>query len=267
MARLRYKDEAGKPDSTHPSQFFAGNLCPAHPLIGQTQENRRKSTMAKTLFITGASSGIGAATARAAAKAGWNVAICARSQDKLDALAGEIGEAALAVPCDVTDRDALRGALVKTAECFGQIDAVFANAGMGVGKPGIEKGDPEEWHRMIHLNILAVLYAAHEAIPHLKKTKGHFLVTGSKAGRDNMKGSVYSATKWFVHGFGENLAEEMREWGGRATIIAPGMVNTPFFDEEKPGKIQPEDVANAVVYALSQPETAAVREIYIMPND
>lgn len=223
--------------------------------------------MAKTLFITGASTGIGAATAKAAAQAGWNVALCARSEDKLEALAKDIGDAALAVPCDVTDRDAVRAALAKTAEHFGGIDGVFANAGTGVSTPGIENGDPDEWHKMIHLNIMAVLYTAHEAIPHLKTTKGHFVVTGSKAGRDHFKGSVYSATKWFVHGFSENLAEEMREWGGRATVIAPGMVNTPFFDEPKPDKIQPEDVANAVVFALSQPRTAAVREIYLMPND
>ncbi|AOL23336.1 NADP-dependent 3-hydroxy acid dehydrogenase YdfG [Erythrobacter litoralis] len=223
--------------------------------------------MTRTLLITGASSGIGAATARAAAKAGWNVALVARSEDKLGKLADEIGEHALALPCDATDRDAIRDALAKTAEHFGGIDAVYANAGTGAKQPGIENGDPEDWHKMIHINVLAVLYAAHEAIPHLRKTKGHFLVTGSKAGRDNMKGSVYSATKWFVHGFGENLAEEMREWGGRCTVIAPGMVNTDFFDDEMPTKIQPEDVANAVVYALEQPKTAAVREIYIMPND
>ena len=223
--------------------------------------------MAKTLVITGASSGIGAATARKAADAGWNVALLARSADKLEALSGEIGEKALSIPCDVTKREQVIDALHKVATNFGGIDAVFANAGMGVNNPGVENGDPEEWHDMIHVNILAVLYAAHEAIPHLKKTKGHFVATGSKAGRDHMKGSVYSATKWFVHGFTENLAEEMREWGGRATVIAPGMVDTAFFDEPKPSKIQPEDVANAVIFAISQPETAAVREVYIMPND
>ncbi|MFL0356402.1 SDR family oxidoreductase [Erythrobacter sp. GH1-10] len=223
--------------------------------------------MAKTLVITGASSGIGAATAKAAAEAGWNVALLARSADKLEALAGEIGDAALAHPCDVTKRDEVTEALKRTAAHFGGIDAVFANAGTGVSKPGIGNGDPDEWRAMIDVNIMAVLYAAHAAIPHLKKTKGHFVVTGSKAGRDTFKGSVYSATKWFVHGFGENLAEEMREFGGRATVIAPGMVDTAFFDEPKPTKIQAEDVANAVMFTLSQPETAAVREIYLMPND
>ncbi len=223
--------------------------------------------MAKTLLITGASSGIGAATAKTAAEAGWNVALCARSADKIEALANEIGEAAIAIPCDVTKLEEIRSALAKASEKFGQVDAVFANAGTGVEKPGVENGNPDEWRGMIDVNVMAVLYAAHEAIPHLKKTKGRFVVTGSKAGRDTFKGSVYSATKWFVHGFAENLAEEMREWGGRATVIAPGMVDTAFFDEPKPTKIQAEDVANAVMFAISQPETAAVREVYIMPND
>jgi NADP-dependent 3-hydroxy acid dehydrogenase YdfG len=223
--------------------------------------------MSKTLLITGASSGIGAATARAAAEAGWNVALLARSKDKLEELAGEIGKAALALPCDITDRDELGAAIDTTVTQFGGLDAVYANAGTGVSSPGIENGDPDEWHDMIHLNVLAVLTTAHATLPHLRKTKGQFVVTGSKAGRDHLKGSVYGATKWFVQGFAGNLAEEMREWGGRCTVITPGMVDTPFFDEPKPDKIQPEDVASAVVFALSQPDTAAVREVHIMPND
>lgn len=223
--------------------------------------------MAKTLLITGASSGIGAATARAAANAGWNVALLARSKDKLDQIAEEIGERALAIKCDVTDRTAVEAAVGSTVERFGGLDAVFANAGAGTSKAGVEQGDPDEWHAMIHLNIMAVLYTAHATLPELRKTKGHFIVTGSKAGRDHLKGSVYGATKWFVHGFAGNLAEEMREWNGRCTVISPGMVDTPFFDEPKPGKLQPEDIADAVVFALSQRETSAVREIHLMPND
>ncbi|MBU1254204.1 MAG: SDR family oxidoreductase [Alphaproteobacteria bacterium] len=223
--------------------------------------------MARTLLITGASSGIGAASARAAAKAGWNVALLARSGDKLAALADEIGDSALALECDITDRAALDDAVAKAVDQFGGLDAVFANAGMGVSKPGIEKGDPEQWHAMIHLNVLAVLQTAHATLPHLRRTQGHFVVTGSKAGRDHLKGSVYGATKWFVHGLAGNLAEEMREWGGRCTVISPGMVDTPFFEEAKPEKLQPEDVADAVVFALSQRKTSAVREIHLMPND
>ena len=223
--------------------------------------------MAKTLLITGASTGIGAATARAAAKAGWNVVLLARSEDKLNELAAEIGEQALALPTDVTDRDQLVDAVGAAVEKFGGLDGVFANAGKGVDNPGVEDGDPQEWHDMIHLNVMAVLYTAHATLPHLKKTKGHFIVTGSKAGREHFKGSIYSATKWFVHGFAGNLAEEMREWQGRCTVISPGMVDTPFFDEGKPTKLQPQDIADAVVFALSQPDTSCVREIHLMPND
>lgn len=221
----------------------------------------------RTLMITGASSGIGEATARAAASKGWNVVLLARRKDRLEELAGEIGDQALAVECDVTDRDALNKAVAKTVDTFGSLDAVYANAGKGVETPGMEKGDPEEWHDMIHVNILAVLYTAHATLPELKKTKGTFVVTGSKAGREHFKGSVYSATKWFVQGFAGNLAEEMREWGGRCTVITPGMVNTDFFDEAKPTKLQPADIADAVVFALEQPETSAVREVHLMPAD
>ena len=222
--------------------------------------------MTQTLLITGASSGIGAATARAAVKAGWQVALLARSRDALEKLAAELGDAALALPCDITERDQLSEAVAKTVERFDGLDAAYANAGKGSSSPGIEQGDPDDWHAMIHLNVLAVLTTAHATLPHLRKTKGHFVVTGSKAGRDHMKGSVYGATKWFVQGLAGNLAEEMREWGGRCTLITPGMVDTPFFDEPKPDKIQPDDVANAVVFALSQPRSADVREIHIMPS-
>lgn len=223
--------------------------------------------MTKTLLITGASTGIGEATARAAARNGWNVALLARSEDKLNALADEIGKAALAVPCDVTDRNALNDAVRKVVDHFGGLDAVFANAGTGVNNPGIEKGDPAEWHDMVHLNIMAVLYTAHSTLPHLRNSKGMFVITGSKAGRDHMQGSVYGATKWFIQGLAGNLAEEMREWGGRCTVITPGMVDTPFFDEAKPTKLQPADIADAVVFALEQRDTSCVREIHLMPND
>nr|WP_137678221.1 SDR family oxidoreductase [Parerythrobacter lutipelagi] len=223
--------------------------------------------MAQTLLITGASTGIGEATARAAAKAGWNVALLARSKDKLDRIAADIGDGALAIECDVTDRDQIVSAVSQTVAKFGSLDGVFANAGKGVSNAGVEGGDPDEWHDMIHLNVLAVLYTAHAALPELKKVKGHFIVTGSKAGREHFKGSIYSATKWFVHGFAGNLAEEMREWQGRCTVISPGMVDTPFFDEAKPTKLQPQDVADAVVFALGQRGTSCIREIHLMPND
>ena len=221
--------------------------------------------MTKTLLITGASSGIGAATARAATEAGWNVSLLARSADALDELAGEIGPATLAIPCDVTDRTAIDAAVTQTIDHFGRLDAVHANAGTGVDTPGIAGGDPDEWHDMIHLNIMAVLYTAHATLPELQKRQGTFVLTGSKAGRDHLKGSVYGATKWFVQGLAGNLAQEMHEWGGRCAVITPGMVDTPFFDEPKEDALQAEDVADAVIFALEQPATAAVHEIHLMP--
>lgn len=220
----------------------------------------------RTLFITGASTGIGAATARAAAAAGWNVALFARSAEKLEALAGEIGEAALALPGDATDLAAQERAVAETVAKFGALDAAFANAGMGLKTPGTEKGDPAEWREMIELNILGLLHTARAALPELRKTKGHLLLTGSAAGRRHIAGSIYGATKWFVHGYGGNMAEEMREWGGRCTVIAPGMVDTPFFDEPKPDKLHAEDVAGAVMFALEQTPRAEVREIFMMPT-
>ncbi|SDF19906.1 SDR family oxidoreductase [Limimaricola pyoseonensis] len=220
----------------------------------------------KTLFITGASSGIGAATARAAVQAGWNVGLMARSADKLEALAGELGDKARALPGDATDLAQQEEAVAATVEAFGGLDAAFANAGMGISKPGTEQGDPEEWRKVVDLNIMALLYTARAALPELKKRKGHLVLTGSAAGKRHIAGSIYGATKWFVHGYAGNMSEEMRDWGGRCTVIAPGMVNTAFFDEPKPDKIQPEDVADAVVFALNQRETADVREVFVMPR-
>lgn len=220
----------------------------------------------KTLFITGASSGIGAATAHAAVAAGWNVALFARSKDKLEALQAELGDAALAIVGDATDFAAQETAIAQTVAHFGGLDAAFANAGMGLDQPGTEAGDPEEWRRMIDLNIMALLYTTKAALPELRKIKGHLVLTGSMAGKVHLPGSIYGASKWFVHGYAGNMAQEMREWGGRCTLIAPGMVDTPFFDEPKPDKLKPEDIAEAVLFALTQPDRVSMSEIAVMPR-
>jgi NADP-dependent 3-hydroxy acid dehydrogenase YdfG len=222
---------------------------------------------AKTLFITGASSGIGAATARAARRAGWNVGLFARSEDKLLALVEELGDRSLALPGDVTSLNDQNKALATLRQTYGGVDAAFANAGMGLEAAGTENGDPGEWARLVDVNIKGLLYTAKAAMPHLRLRKGHMLMTGSAAGRVHISGSVYGASKWFVHGFAGNLAEEMKEWGGRCTVVAPGMVNTAFFDEAKPDKLQPGDVADAVVFALEAKPRNAVREIFLMPAD
>ncbi len=221
--------------------------------------------MSKTLFITGASSGIGEATAKAAAAAGWNVGLFARSEDKLNQIAADIGDQALVLTGDATNYDAQKDAIAKLVEKFGGLDAVFANAGRGTSQAGTENGDPQDWKGMVDLNIMGALYTAHAALPHLRKTTGQYVVTGSLAGRRHLKGSIYGSTKWFIHGFAGNLADEMAEWGGRCMVVSPGMVNTAFFDEAKPDKLQPDDVAQAVLHALEAPAHASIREIHLMP--
>lgn len=220
----------------------------------------------KALFITGASSGIGAATARLAIAQNWHIGLFARSEDKLRALADELGDHAVAMPGDVTDLGVLTAAMATFADKAGGIDAVFANAGMGLSAAGTDDGDPDEWQQMIDVNILGVLWTVKAAMPHLKKRAGHLLLTGSAAGRRHLSGSVYGATKWFVHGYGGNLSEEMKSFGGRCTVIAPGMVDTAFFDEPKPDKLQPEDVAQAALFALEANPRCAVNEVFLMPT-
>ncbi|MFD2631068.1 SDR family oxidoreductase [Idiomarina piscisalsi] len=222
--------------------------------------------MSKVLLITGASSGIGEATARKAAQEGLKLILTARRKDKLDALVEEFGsDNAVGIAADAGNYDELEQAVKQGVDKFGQLDAVFANAGTGVSTPGTEEGDPDEWKQMIDVNINGLLYTAKLTLPYLRKTTGHFLMTGSAAGRITLKGSVYGATKWFVHGFAQNLAEEMKEWNGRCTTIAPGMVNTPFFDEPKPDKLDPDDVADAVLYAINANPRNCVREVFLMP--
>ena len=224
--------------------------------------------MARVLLITGASSGIGAATARAAAAAGWQVALMARSGDKLAALAAEpvFDGAALVLPADVADYAATRDAVAQTVARFGALDAVFANAGRGVSTPGTEQGDPQEWRAVVDANIMGVLHTAHAALPALRESRGHMVLTGSAAGRRHISGWVYGATKWFVHGYAGNLSEEMRAWGGRCTVIAPGMVDTPFFDSAKPDALRAEAVARAVLFALDQDLGTEMREIFLTPT-
>lgn len=220
----------------------------------------------KTLFITGASSGIGAETARAAVAAGWHVGLFARSEDKIAALAKELGPDVTPLPGDARDLATQEAAVAQLVAATGRLDAAFANAGTGLDTPGTEAGDPEEWRTMIDLNIMGVLFTARATLPELRKTQGQLVLTGSAAGRMHISGSIYGASKWFVHGYAGNMAAEMREWGGRCTVIAPGMVDTPFFDEPKPDKLKAADVAHAVVYALQQPAHAAVREVFLLPN-
>ena len=230
----------------------------------------KEITMAKEkiVLVTGASSGIGEATAKTLVNNGHKVILTARREEQLNQLVAELGsDNALAVAADATDFTALENVVTKGIEKFGRLDVAFANAGMGVSTAGTEKGDPDEWSTMIDINIKALLWSAKLTLPYLRKTTGHFILTSSAAGRKPIGGSIYGATKWFAYGFGQNLAEEMSEWNGRCTTIAPGMVNTPFFDEAKPDKLDPQDVADAVLFAIEANQRNSVREIYLMPTN
>lgn len=222
----------------------------------------------KVILITGASSGIGAATVDKVVEAGHKAVITARSTDKLEEIASRWGEdKVLPVTADVSNLAELEKVIEQAIEKFSRLDVVFANAGMGLSTPGIEEGEPDEWKTMLDVNINALLYTAKVSLPWLRKTQGHFITTSSIAGKIALKGSVYGATKWFAYGFGQNLAAEMSEWNGRCTTICPGMVNTAFFDEAKPDKLDPSDVAEAVLFAISANPRCDVREITLMPTN
>jgi NADP-dependent 3-hydroxy acid dehydrogenase YdfG len=218
-------------------------------------------------LITGASSGIGAATARAAAAAGYRMVLAARSADRLADLAAELGgaERALPVHCDVTEWEQ-QEAMVQTAlDHFGRLDVAFANAGFGAAR-GFLKESPEHWRSMVLTNVYGAALTIRATLPALEQAQGHLLLTGSVAGRRVLAGSLYSATKWAVTAMGEAARQELNETGDRVTLIEPGMVDTPFFDNPVSNALQPEDVARAVMYAVSQPPHVDVNEILVRPT-
>ena len=221
----------------------------------------------RVLLITGASTGIGAATARQAVARGWRVALGARSEDKLVELAGELGpDNALAHRCDVTEWDDQEAFVGATLERFGRLDGVFANAGFGA-KRGFLEESPEQWRGMVLTNVLGVAYSIRAALPHFKQQNaGHFLLTSSVAGRRALPGSLYSSTKWAVTAMGEALRQEVADTPIKVTLIEPGMVDTPFFDNS-PGDagLKADDIARAVLYALDEPPHVDVNEILIRP--
>lgn len=221
----------------------------------------------RVLLITGASSGIGEETAKAVVAEGWRVVLAARSLDKLEALAAELGpEHAVAVQCDVTEFEQLEAAVAKAKEVFGRLDAVFANAGFGAAR-GFTRGEVDHWRDMVLTNVLGPALTIRAAMADVVENKGHFILTGSVAGTRALPGSLYSSTKFAVHGMAEGLRQELNGTGARATLIAPGMVDTPFFDKGAgPNSLEAPDIARAVVYALSQPEHVDVNLMLIRPT-
>jgi NADP-dependent 3-hydroxy acid dehydrogenase YdfG len=227
------------------------------------------------IAITGASSGIGAEAAREAVEAGYRVVLAARGEEKLAALVEELGgsDHALAVRCDVSEWEDNERLVGEALDAFGRIDAVFANAGFGAQRGFLEES-PEHWRSMVLTNVLGVAYTIRATLPHLlERGTGHYLITSSVAGRRVLPGSMYSVTKWGVTAIGEALRQELRQMHEnqriRVTLIEPGVVDTPFFDQ-RPGPdhaLHDDDIARAVLFALGQPEHVDLNEIVIRPTN
>ena len=217
----------------------------------------------RVLLIAGASSGIGAATARQAAEAGYKVVLGARSEDKLQTLAKEID--GLAVRCDVSQYEDVEQLTTTALDAYGRIDVVFANAGVGHPR-GFEAGDPEDAKQMVIINVFGIYATIRATAKALRTTKGHLVITSSIAGRRALKGSLYSATKFAVTGMAEAARQDFNGTGVRTTLISPGMVETPGFSHDLQETLTADDIARAVLFAVSQPLHMDVNEILIRPT-
>lgn len=242
----------------------------------------------QSIAITGASSGIGEATALACARAGASVALAARRADRIEAVAARIrdeGGSAVALPTDVADERQARAFVEHAYEEFGRLDGLINNAGVMLLGP-VEGADTDEWRRMVDVNVLGLLYCTHAALPVMKRNSdpagGHIVNVSSVAGRHAGFGAaVYNFTKWGVCGFSEALRQEALHADIRVTIIEPGFVETELLDhntnpmvqagarhrKEEIGKVlESEDIANAIVFALSQPPHVSINEVLVRPT-
>ncbi|HJQ28038.1 MAG TPA: SDR family oxidoreductase [Rubrobacter sp.] len=229
--------------------------------------------------MTGASSGIGAATARLLAQNGCNVVLAARREGRLKSLAMEIGEGALAVPTDVTDPAAGEAHVSRAVEGFGSVDILVANAGIGL-YGSIADGEPEDWRLMFEVNVLGVLYATRAAVRHmLVRGSGDVVFVSSLAGRrvPGAEGTVYAATKHALTAAAEGLRMDVHEKGIRVINVEPGLVRTEFPESSYPSAqeyyaqreyspLEAEDIAQAILYSVRQPERVSVNEIAVRPT-
>ncbi len=221
----------------------------------------------RTAVVTGASSGIGAATARQVAAAGYRVVLAARSEEKLAELASSLGgpDRALARRCDVTEWDENEALVAAALDAYGRIDVVFANAGFGAPR-GFTRSTPEHWRAMVLTNVLGCAFTIRATLPALKDARGHLLLTSSVAGRRALEGSLYSATKHAATAMGEAARQDFNGSGVRVTVIEPGLVDTPFFSNQPQNALEADGVARAVMYAVEQPEHVDVNEILVRPT-
>lgn len=235
----------------------------------------------RVVLVTGASSGIGRATALALSTAGAKVAVGARRRERLDALVDEAPGEMLALELDVTDPDSVTRAVAAVVERFGHLDALVNNAGL-MQSGMIHGADTREWVRMVETNLLGSMYAAHAALPHLIDTRGAIVQVSSTSGRISSLGSgVYAATKFGISAFAESLRQEVAGRGVRVIVIEPGFVATELTTHitdpvmraaaaeigQSMRTLDPQDIADAVVYALSQPDHVAVNELLIRPTE
>jgi NADP-dependent 3-hydroxy acid dehydrogenase YdfG len=235
--------------------------------------------------VTGASSGIGAATARALAAAGASVALGARRADRLEQLAERIqadGGSARALPGDIAAEDGARSFIDGAHQHFGRLDILVNNAGVMLLGP-VDGADTQEWRTMVDVNLLGLLYCTHAALPPMREGGGgHIVNVSSVAGRMASAGSaVYNLTKWGVTAFSEALRQEALYAGIRVTCVEPGFVDTELQGHnsnpavkdaiekmrQKTGKVlESEDIANAVLYAVTQPDHVSVNEVLVRPT-
>lgn len=221
----------------------------------------------RTLLITGASGGIGASVARRAVADGWQVALAARRAEELDRLVDELGDAvALAIPTDVTEWDQVTAMADTTRRRFGGIDAVFANAGFGA-RAGFLEESPEHWRAMILTNVYGAAITIRACVDDLRARAGHVVLTGSVAGTIHIPGSIYSSTKWAVTAMAEAARRELTAANVRVTLIAPGAVDTEFWENPPAWQmLSADDVADTVIYALSRPSHVAINSVVMRPR-
>jgi clavulanate-9-aldehyde reductase len=237
----------------------------------------------RVVAITGASSGIGEATALACARAGAAVALAARRADRIEALAARIvreGGRAIAIPTDVSDEAQARAFIERTHGEFSRLDVLVNNAGVMLLGP-IENAPTQEWRTMIEANVFGVLYCTHAALGLMREQgSGHIVNVSSVAGRVARAGSgVYNLTKFGIGAFSEALRQEGVEIGLRVTLIEPGAVATELAGHNRPevleqiakrfAGVQPlvaEDIATAILYAISQPPHVSINEVLVRPS-
>jgi NADP-dependent 3-hydroxy acid dehydrogenase YdfG len=263
--------------------------CRAEGRYEQGSGFRVRSVLQGTVaLVTGASSGIGAATASALAAQGASVAVAARRRDRLEAVAGAIrdqGGTALVLECDVTDKEEATGAVERTVSELGRLDTLINNAGVMLLGPVV--GAPvHEWQRMVDLNVLGLLYCAHAALPHLLRAAedaprqvADMVNISSVAGRAARNGNgVYSLTKHGVGAFSESLRQEVTKRYLRVSLVEPGATATELASHNRPQvleairnqfgqRMEAEDIADAITYIVTRPRHVAVNEMLIRPTE